>query len=107
MSQLSETFPTLDCSQCILTPRMVEAARHPRITLHTWCELEKVEGYIGNFKATIRKKARSVNEDLCNGCGDCQPPCPSQQDPRASSTPDWASAPPSTCPSRRRCPTSR
>ena len=59
MSQLSETFPTLDCSQCILTPRMVEAYQHPNIKLHTWSEVEKVDGYIGNFKVTIRKKARS------------------------------------------------
>ena len=81
MSQLSETFPTLDCSQCILTPRMVEAYQHPRIKLHTWSEVEKVEGYIGNFTVTIRKKARSVDEDLCNGCGDCQAACPSRKIP--------------------------
>ena len=62
MSQLSETFPTLDCSQCILTPRMVEAYQHPNIKLHTWSEVEKVDGYIGNFTVTIRKKARSVDE---------------------------------------------
>ena len=54
MSQLSETFPTLDCSQCILTPRMVEVAQHPNITLMTSSELEKLDGFIGNFKATIR-----------------------------------------------------
>ncbi len=58
MSQLSETFPTLDCSQCILTPRMVEAYQHPNIKLHTWSEVEKVDGYIGNFEVTVRKKAR-------------------------------------------------
>ena len=81
MSQLSETFPTLDCSQCILTPRMVEAYQHPRIKLYTYSEVEKVDGYIGNFEVKIRKKARSVDEDLCNGCGDCQTACPSRQDP--------------------------
>ena len=81
MSQLSETFPTLDCSQCILTPRMVEAYQHPNITLHTWSEVEKVDGYIGNFSVTIRKKTRSVNEDLCNGCGDCQAACPAKRIP--------------------------
>ena len=81
MAQLSETFPTLDCSQCILTPRMVEAYQHPNITLHTWSEVEKVDGYIGNFEVTIRKKARSVNEDLCNGCGDCQAACPAKRIP--------------------------
>lgn len=76
MSQLSETFPTLDCSQCILTPRMVEVAKHPRITLLTWSELEKLEGYIGNFTATIRKRARYVDAEKCTGCGLCQEKCP-------------------------------
>ncbi|HEX7498850.1 MAG TPA: CoB--CoM heterodisulfide reductase iron-sulfur subunit A family protein, partial [Polyangia bacterium] len=81
MSQLSETFPTLDCSQCILTPRMVEVARHPLITLYTYSELEKLEGFIGNFKATIRKKARKIDEKLCNGCGVCQQKCPVKKIP--------------------------
>ena len=81
MSQLSETFPTLDCSQCILTPRMVEAYQHPNIKLYTWSEVEKVDGYIGNFEVTVRRKARSVDEDLCNGCGDCQGVCPSKKIP--------------------------
>ncbi|MBI5648390.1 MAG: CoB--CoM heterodisulfide reductase iron-sulfur subunit A family protein [Ignavibacteriae bacterium] len=76
MSQLSETFPTLDCSQCILTPRMVEVYQHPKIKLMTYAEVEKVEGFIGNFSVTIRKKARSVREDLCTGCGDCVQKCP-------------------------------
>ena len=65
MSQLSETFPTLDCSQCILTPRMVEAAQHPNITLYTYSELESLDGFIGNFRAVIRKKARSLDESTC------------------------------------------
>ena len=56
MSQLSETFPTLDCSQCILTPRMVEVYQHPKIKLLTYSEVEKVDGFIGNFKVTVRKK---------------------------------------------------
>lgn len=76
MSQLSETFPTLDCSQCILTPRMVELYRHPKIRLITYAEVEKIEGFIGNFKATIRKKARHINEVLCSGCGQCVSKCP-------------------------------
>lgn len=79
MSQLSETFPTLDCSQCILTPRMVEAARHPNITLMTYSELEKLEGFIGNFKATIRRKARKLDEKLCTGCGLCIQKCPQKK----------------------------
>ncbi len=76
MSQLSETFPTLDCSQCILTPRMVEVYQHPNITLMSYSEVEKVEGFIGNFQVTIRKKARSINEALCTGCGLCVQKCP-------------------------------
>jgi len=76
MAQLSETFPTLDCSQCIMTPRMVEVKNHPNIKLYTFSEVEAVEGYIGNFEVTIRKKARSVNADLCTGCGECQAKCP-------------------------------
>ena len=81
MSQLSETFPTLDCSQCILTPRMVEAGQHPNIKLMTYSELEKLEGFIGNFKATIRKKAKSIDENLCNGCGHCTTKCPTKKIP--------------------------
>ncbi len=81
MSQLSETFPTLDCSQCILTPRMVEAYQHPNIKLYTYSEVENVDGFIGNFKVTIRKKARSVREDLCTGCGLCVQKCPIKKAP--------------------------
>ena len=83
MSQLSETFPTLDCSQCILTPRMVEVARHPNVTLYTYSELEKLDGFIGNFKATIRRKARKIDDKLCNGCGVCQQKCPVKKIPDA------------------------
>jgi len=81
MSQLSETFPTLDCSQCILTPRMVEVYQHPRIKLYSYSEVEAVEGYIGNFTVTVRKKARSVDEDKCNGCGACTQACPNRKIP--------------------------
>lgn len=81
MAQLSETFPTLDCSQCILTPRMVEVAQHPNITLYTYSELESLEGFIGNFKATIRKKARGIDEKLCTGCGACTQKCPTKKIP--------------------------
>jgi heterodisulfide reductase subunit A2 len=81
MAQLSETFPTLDCSQCILTPRMVEVAQHPNITLYTYSELDKLEGFIGNFKATIRKKARGIDEKLCTGCGACAQKCPTKKIP--------------------------
>ena len=81
MAQLSETFPTLDCSQCIMTPKMVDVANHPKITLHTFSEIELVEGYIGNFQVTIKKKARSVDEDKCTGCGVCMTKCPQKKIP--------------------------
>jgi heterodisulfide reductase subunit A len=81
MSQLSETFPTLDCSQCILTPRMVEVAQHPNITLYTFAELESLEGFIGNFKARIRRKSKSLDEKLCTGCGLCTTKCPTKKIP--------------------------
>ncbi len=76
MSQLSETFPTLDCSQCILTPRMVEVARHPRIRLMTCTELQDVEGYVGNFSVTLETRARYVDLERCTGCGACLEVCP-------------------------------
>lgn len=81
MSQLSETFPTLDCSQCILTPRMVEVAQHPNITLYTYAELESLEGFIGNFKVKIRRKSKSIDEKLCTGCGLCTTKCPNKKIP--------------------------
>ncbi len=81
MAQLSETFPTLDCSQCIMTPRMVEAATHPNIRLEVYSEVEKVEGYVGNFTATIRRKARSVDWTKCTGCGSCWQKCPQKKLP--------------------------
>ena len=81
MSQLSETFPTLDCSQCILTPRMVEVAQHPKITLYTYAEVEKLDGFIGNFQATIRLKAKSVDYKTCTGCGECITKCPAKKIP--------------------------
>ena len=76
MAQFDKTFPTLDCSACILTPKMTSVGQHPNITLLTWSEVEKVEGYVGNFTVTIRKKARKIIEDLCTGCLICQEKCP-------------------------------
>jgi heterodisulfide reductase subunit A len=81
MSQLSETFPTLDCSQCILTPRMVEVAQHSNITLYTYAELESIEGFVGNFKVKIRRKSKSLDEKLCTGCGLCTTKCPVKKIP--------------------------
>ena len=76
MAQLDKTFPTLDCSACILTPRMSEVAAHPNIELLTYSEVEEFSGYVGNFKARVRKKARCVDEDACTSCGICIEKCP-------------------------------
>ncbi len=76
MIQLSETFPTLDCSQCILTPKMVQLSKHKNIKLYVNSEVESVEGYIGNFKVKIKRKAQYVSPDKCNLCDDCTEVCP-------------------------------
>ena len=81
MSQLDKTFPTLDCSACILTPKMVEAAAHEKITLYTYSEVESISGFVGDFTVEIRKKARSVDMSKCTGCGVCQEKCPSRKAP--------------------------
>jgi heterodisulfide reductase subunit A len=76
MAQFDKTFPTMDCSACILAPKMSQVDQNPNITLLTWSEVEKVEGSVGDFTVTIRKKARKINEDLCTGCLICQEKCP-------------------------------
>ena len=76
MLQLSETFPTLDCSQCILSPKMVEVSRHPKIKLMTYSEVKEVSGSVGSFKVKILKKATYVDPDLCKICDDCSKVCP-------------------------------
>lgn len=74
MAQLDKTFPTLDCSACILTPKMVDVAREPNIELLTNSEVVKLEGSVGNYTVTVRKKPRYVEED-CSGCGSCADAC--------------------------------
>lgn len=81
MSQIDKTFPTLDCSACILTPKMVDAAAHEKIKIYTYSEVENVSGFVGDFTVDIRKKARSVDMDKCTGCGVCQEKCPSKKTP--------------------------
>jgi len=76
MIQFDKTFPTLDCSACILTPKMTSVGTHPYIELLTYSEIEEISGFVGNFKARIRKKARYVDENKCNGCGTCVAKCP-------------------------------
>jgi len=75
MAQLDKTFPTLDCSGCILTPKMMEAANHPNIELMTYSEVVGVEGSIGNYTVKVNNKARFVDMDKCTGCGDCMAAC--------------------------------
>lgn len=75
MAALDKTFPTMDCSICILGPKMVEAGRHPNIEIISYAEVENVEGWIGNFTAHIKKKPRYVTED-CTGCAACEDVCP-------------------------------
>lgn len=76
MAQLSETFPTLDCSQCILTPRTVEVGHHEKIKLATYSEVEGVTGQGGNFRVKVRRKPAYVDWERCTGCGLCQEKCP-------------------------------
>jgi len=75
MAQLDKTFPTLDCAACILTPKMSEIEHHENIELLTYSEVESVEGFVGNFKVKVRRKARFVDEEKCTGCGLCAEAC--------------------------------
>jgi heterodisulfide reductase subunit A len=76
MAMLSETFPTLDCAQCILTPKMAEVARHPLIKIYTNSEVVDVSGFVGNFKVKILQRARYVKIGDCRLCGFCERVCP-------------------------------
>ncbi|MHA1771950.1 MAG: FAD-dependent oxidoreductase [Candidatus Thorarchaeota archaeon] len=76
MAALDKTFPTLDCSACILTPRLSEVSRHPNIELLTYSEVKNVTGEVGDFKVEVLRKARYVHENRCSGCGDCARECP-------------------------------
>lgn len=78
MALLDKTFPTNDCSICILAPKMNDCAAHPNITIHSYSEVQSVEGNPGDFNVSILKKARLVDEDKCTGCGDCMLKCPAK-----------------------------
>lgn len=81
MAKLDKTFPTVDCSACILGPKMVDVSQHPGITLHTCAEVEDIAGYVGNFTVTIRKRSTYVDWSKCTGCGACMEKCPSKKVP--------------------------
>lgn len=76
MAQLSKTFPTLDCAPCILSPRMVEVASNPNVTLHTRAEVISVEGSPGNYIVHVKIAPRGVDSKKCIGCAKCEKVCP-------------------------------
>ena len=76
MAMFDKTFPTLDCAACILTPKMTSVGQNRNIELLAYSELVQLSGYIGNFKATIKKKARYIDLKKCTGCGRCSEVCP-------------------------------
>ncbi|MBI5688111.1 MAG: CoB--CoM heterodisulfide reductase iron-sulfur subunit A family protein [Verrucomicrobia bacterium] len=75
MAKFDKTFPTLDCAACILTPKMSQVGNHPNITLWSYSEVTKVDGYVGNYKIQVKRKPRYINEELCIGCQECISHC--------------------------------
>ena len=73
---LTRPSPRLDCAACILTPKMVSVGQHENIELLTYSDVAEFSGYVGNFTAKIRKRPRYVDEEKCNGCGQCEQKCP-------------------------------
>ena len=78
MSQLDKTFPTNDCSMCIESPKFIECSRHPNVDILTNTEVVRVEGEAGNFRVSLNRKPRYVDEDICMGCTTCFEYCPVQ-----------------------------
>ena len=76
VARLAQTFPTLDCSACVVVPRMASVAQHPNITLLTNSEIEAVEGFVGSFRIRVRTRSRGVDASRCTGCGICVDSCP-------------------------------
>jgi heterodisulfide reductase subunit A len=78
MAQLDKTFPTNDCSTCMISPKLIEVAKHPNIEILSYSEIEDITGTPGHFKVKVKRKARYVDETLCTGCGICVQNCPVQ-----------------------------
>lgn len=76
MAQLDKTFPTNECSMCLLGPKMTDVLNHPNIEIHTCADIEKLSGEAGNFRVTLAKAPRYVDIDECTACGDCEQVCP-------------------------------
>ncbi len=82
MAQLDKTFPTNDCSTCMISPRLIEVAANPNITIHSMSDVIAVEGEPGRFKVRLRKRNRGVDMNLCTGCGTCMSVCPVTHQPK-------------------------
>ena len=76
MAQLDKTFPTNDCAMCLLSPKLVDTARHPNIEIVTNAQVQDVSGHAGNFTVKIKKQPRYIDEEKCTGCGTCTTNCP-------------------------------
>ncbi len=76
MARLDKTFPTNDCAMCMISPKLVEVGRHLNIEIISYADLKKIDGKAGNFTVTVNKRSRFVDEEKCNGCGDCERECP-------------------------------
>jgi len=76
MAQLDKTFPTNDCSMCMISPKLIEVSKHLNIEIISYADVESVEGEPGNFTVTINKRPRYVDQTICTGCGTCYSNCP-------------------------------
>ncbi len=80
MAQLDKTFPTNDCSMCMISPKLIEVSKHLNIEIISYADIESVEGEEGNFTVSVKKRPRYVNQDICTGCGICYTNCPVKYD---------------------------
>jgi len=92
MAQLDKTFPTMDCSSCILTPKMVSVSRHPNVKLFTYAEVKDVQGFIGNFKVKVLQKPKYVDEKKCTSCTECAKICPVEVPDEFNANLSWRKA---------------